>query len=66
MLSEPVRVGTVQVPGNGQPIVTMRDGPTVGGYPKLGMIDPAQVSWLAQCGPGQSVRFRPVAAMKEL
>ena len=57
MLSEPVRVGTIQVPENGLPIVTMRDGPTVGGYPKLGMLDPADLSWLTQCRPGQKIRF---------
>jgi biotin-dependent carboxylase-like uncharacterized protein len=60
VLSEPTRVGSIQVPESGQPIVTMRDGPTVGGYPKLGMVDPADVSWLAQCRPGQKVRFEPV------
>ena len=58
IISEPVRLGSVQVPENGQPIVTLRDGPTVGGYPKLGMVDAADVSWLAQCRPGQNVRFR--------
>jgi allophanate hydrolase subunit 2 len=60
LLSEPVRVGTIQVPENGLPIVTMRDGPTVGGYPKLGMVDPADLSWLTQCRPGQKVRFLPL------
>jgi len=60
LLSEPVRVGTIQVPENGLPIVTMRDGPTVGGYPKLGMVDPADLAWLAQCRPGQKVRFLPL------
>jgi biotin-dependent carboxylase-like uncharacterized protein len=59
MLSEPLRVGTLQVAGNGQPIVTMRDGPTVGGYPKLGLLESDAVSWLAQCRPGQEIRFRP-------
>jgi len=58
ILSEAVRVGTIQVPENGLPIVTMKDGPTVGGYPKLGVIDPADLSWLAQCRPGQAVRFQ--------
>jgi len=48
----------VQVPENGQPIVTMRDGPTVGGYPKLGWVDGRDLSWLAQCRPGQKVRFQ--------
>ncbi|MBM3833944.1 MAG: biotin-dependent carboxyltransferase family protein [Verrucomicrobia bacterium] len=60
IISEPVRVGSIQIPGNGLPIVTMRDGPTVGGYPKLGLVETADLSWLAQCRPGQSVRFRHV------
>jgi len=58
LLSEPVLEGSIQVPANGQPIVTMRDGPTVGGYPKIALIDPDDLSWLAQCEPGQKVRFR--------
>lgn len=60
IISEPVLVGSVQVPDSGLPIVTMRDGPTVGGYPKLGLIEPADLSWLAQCRPGQKVKFKPV------
>jgi biotin-dependent carboxylase-like uncharacterized protein len=60
IVSEPVRVGTIQVPENGLPIVTMRDGPTVGGYPKIGVLDSADVSVLAQCRPGQEIRFQPV------
>jgi biotin-dependent carboxylase-like uncharacterized protein len=59
--SEPVMVGSIQVPTNGQPIVTMRDGPTVGGYPKLGLVEAADLSWLAQCRPGLKVRFQPVS-----
>jgi allophanate hydrolase subunit 2 len=58
LISEPVRTGSIQVPPNGQPIITMRDGPTVGGYPKLGLVHPKDISWLAQCKPGQNVRFK--------
>lgn len=61
LLSEPMLPGTLQVPDNGLPIVMMRDGPTVGGYPKLGLVDPDDLSWLAQCRPGQAVRFQPMA-----
>ncbi len=57
--SEPVLPGSIQVPPDGRPIVTMRDGPTVGGYPKLGLVDPVDLSWLAQCRPGQPIRFTP-------
>ena len=59
IISEPVRVGTIQIPESGEPIVTLRDGPTVGGYPKLGVIEAADLSWFVQCSPGQTVRFRP-------
>lgn len=57
IISEPVRVGSIQVPGGGQPIVTMRDGPTVGGYPKIALVEPRDLSWLAQIRPGRTVRF---------
>ena len=57
IISEPVCVGTIQVPASGLPIVTMRDGPTVGGYFKLGVLAPTEFSWLAQCRPGRKIRF---------
>ena len=56
--SEPVCVGAVQVPQGGSPIVLMPDGPTVGGYPKIGLVEAADLSWLAQCRPGVKVRFQ--------
>jgi biotin-dependent carboxylase-like uncharacterized protein len=61
LISEPVIPGTIQVPENGQPIITMRDGPTVGGYAKLGVVDERDISWLAQVRPGRDVRFQLVA-----
>lgn len=59
LASEPVIPGTLQVPPGGQLIVTQRDGPTVGGYPKLGLVDPPYLSWVAQHRPGQEIRFVP-------
>ena len=61
MISEPLQVGAVQVPEDGQPIVMMRDGPTVGGYPKLGVVDAHDVARLAQCRPGRGLKFRLAA-----
>lgn len=57
--STPLLDGTVQVPGNGIPLVFMRDRPTVGGYPKLGSVDPGALDRLAQARPGTRVRFVP-------
>lgn len=55
--SAPVVVGAIQVTPQGQPIVTMPDGPTVGGYPVVAYIHPDDVSHLAQRVPGSTVRF---------
>ena len=60
LASEPVLVGSIQVPPGGQPIVTMPDGPTIGGYHKLGLVDPEDLRWLVQTPPGRTVRFRPI------
>ena len=56
--SEPVLPGSFQVPGNGQPIITMADGPTVGGYPKVAVLREADRDRLAQCAPGTQIRLR--------
>jgi biotin-dependent carboxylase-like uncharacterized protein len=61
MISEPVLTGSIQIPPGGEPIVTMRDGPTVGGYPKIALVDRDSLDWLAQCRPG--VHFRLQAAV---
>ena len=59
--SEAACLGAVQIPDDGQPIVLMPDGPTVGGYPKLAVVMGADLGKLAQCQPGRSVRFVEVA-----
>ena len=57
MPSAPVAVGVIQVPPSGRPIVLLRDGPTVGGYPRLAILDPPAISRFTQCAPGTGVRF---------
>jgi biotin-dependent carboxylase-like uncharacterized protein len=59
--SEAACPGVIQVPDDGQPIVLMPDGPTVGGYPKLAVIARADLALLAQCPPGRAVRFREIS-----
>jgi biotin-dependent carboxylase-like uncharacterized protein len=55
--SEPVCEGAIQVPPNGLPIVLMADSPTVGGYPKIGVVDGSDLPRLAQLTPGEEFRF---------
>ena len=49
--------GSIQIPGDGMPIVLMADGPTVGGYPKIAVVAEADLPILAQRSPGESIRF---------
>jgi antagonist of KipI len=58
--SEAACPGAIQIPDGGQPIVLMPDGPTVGGYPKLGVLIREDLARLAQCQPGRAVHFRVV------
>lgn len=60
IITDGVVPGSIQVPGSGIPIVLMRDAPTVGGYPKIGVIVEADVGRLAQQRPGTTVQFRAV------
>lgn len=57
MRSEGINLGSVQVPGDGQPIIMMRDRQTLGGYPKLGSIAPYDIGRLAQAVPSDVVSF---------
>lgn len=57
ILSEPVTFGTVQVPPDGQPIVLMAERQTTGGYPRIANVIAADLFRLAQCAPGDHVRF---------
>lgn len=62
MLSDGMLPGAVQVPPGGQPIVIMPDGPTTGGYPKIGVVATADLRLLAQARPGTRVRFLRTSA----
>jgi biotin-dependent carboxylase-like uncharacterized protein len=60
IVSDPVVPGSVQVPGNGQPIVLLADCQTTGGYPKIATVISADLFRLGQRRPGDAVEFRPV------
>jgi biotin-dependent carboxylase-like uncharacterized protein len=55
--SEGVVLGAVQVPAGGEPLVFLADHPTTGGYPVVGVVEPADLPMLAQARPGSRVRF---------
>jgi len=53
--------GSVQIPGNGQPIVLMPDRATTGGYPKIATVITADFGRFAQMPAGHSFRFKAVS-----
>src|SRR5436190_831158 len=53
--------GSVQVPGNGQPIVLMPDRGTTGGYPKIATVISADFGRFAQTPAGRAFRFKAVS-----
>lgn len=55
--SEPCLRGSVQVAGDGQPMVFGPDHPVTGGYPVIAVVVDAHADRLAQARPGQTVRF---------
>ena len=61
IVSEGVVPGSIQVPGDGQPIVLGRDCQTTGGYPKIATVISADLGRLAQVPPGASIRFKAVS-----
>lgn len=62
IISDGIPLGGIQVPGNGLPIVLMRDRQTTGGYPKIACLIGPDVARLAQKRPGETVRFAAISA----
>jgi 5-oxoprolinase (ATP-hydrolysing) subunit C len=52
--------GSIQVPGNGSPIVLMRDRGTSGGYPKIATVISADFGRFAQIPAGRGFRFKAI------
>ncbi|MNL39358.1 KipI antagonist [compost metagenome] len=57
LLSAAVTSGTIQVPGQGAPIILMADHQTTGGYPRIAQVIGTDLTLLAQMQPGQEIRF---------
>jgi biotin-dependent carboxylase-like uncharacterized protein len=53
--------GSIQVPGNGAPIVLMPDRGTTGGYPKIATVITADLGRFAQIPAARGFRFKAVS-----
>jgi len=58
IISDAVTMGSVQVPGDGAPIIMMADRQTTGGYTKIATIITPDINIVGQLKPGDSVRFK--------
>ena len=58
--SEGITKGSIQVPGDGKPIILLSDHPTIGGYPKIANVISADYSKLVQKIPGTIIKFKLV------
>ena len=56
-ISDAILPGSIQVPADGQPIVTMRDAQTTGGYPKIATVISSDLHILGQAKPGDRISF---------
>ena len=58
--SEGITKGSIQTPGDGQPIILLSDHPTIGGYPKIANVITADYDKLVQKTPGSKLKFKLV------
>jgi len=58
--SEDRQKGIVQLTHEGNPVILMADAQTTGGYPRILRIAPAHIAKLAQCKPGDSIKFNQI------
>jgi biotin-dependent carboxylase-like uncharacterized protein len=57
IISDATPLGTLQVPGSGQPILLMADRQTTGGYPKIATVIAADVALAGQLAAGDTITF---------
>jgi biotin-dependent carboxylase-like uncharacterized protein len=60
IISDGIALGTIQVPGDGQPIVLLVDRQSTGGYTKVATVGSFDIGRIGQVKPGQRLRFRAV------
>lgn len=61
IISDAAVFGSIQVPGNGQPIILLADRQTTGGYTKIATVIKADLVKLAQMSPSHKIKFRALS-----
>jgi antagonist of KipI len=60
IISDGIALGSVQVAGDGQPIILLVDRQSTGGYTKLATVCSFDIGRVGQLKPGRSLRFRAI------
>lgn len=61
IVSDGIAPGSIQVPGDGLPIILLADRQTTGGYPKIATVASVDLSALGRVGPGGVLHFEAVS-----
>jgi allophanate hydrolase subunit 2 len=61
ILDDCIPTGGIQVVAGVEPIVLCVDGPSTGGYAKIGTVISSDISWIGQSKPGDSTFFKEVS-----
>lgn len=61
IVSDGIAFGSIQVPGDGQPIILLADRQTTGGYPKIATVASVDLPALGRVGPGTRLQFEAVS-----
>ncbi len=61
IVSDGIAPGSIQVPGDGQPIILLADRQTTGGYPKIATVASVDLPALGRVGPGAKLQFEAVS-----
>ena len=64
IISDGTSFGSIQIPGNGQPIILLADRQTTGGYVKIAAVIAVDWPQIAQALPGRTIRFE-TASLEE-
>jgi len=61
IITDPIPLGSIQVPGDGKPIILLRDAQVTGGYAKIATVARVDMDRLGQMIPGDKIRFRRIS-----
>jgi biotin-dependent carboxylase-like uncharacterized protein len=64
LISAGISMGTIQLPGSGQPIILMADRQTTGGYPRIACVVSVDLTLVAQLKPEDQIYFREISLLQ--